>query len=765
VFRSIQIFYRLLSSKVFLVLFLLLICGCSFAQDQRPKIGLVLSGGGAKGIAHIGVLKAMEEAGLTPDYITGTSMGSIVGGLYAAGYSADELKEIVEGIDWGLLLSNKIPFDEVTYEEKPFYGRYLIDFYMKGRELQLPKGIIEGQALMQLFSNLTRPVHDIDDFNNLPIPFACVGADIATGKKVVLNKGSLAMSMRASMAIPSIFTPVRIDDHLLVDGGLVHNMPVTEVLEMGADIVIGVFVSSDLDPEENLTSALSILTQSAFITSAFDARQELAKCNILVQPRLDDFSTGSFGSAPELLQRGSEAGKDYLEVFKKLADSIKQFGPLHKVVKPAIEKEYVFVDVQVEGTTTIDKEYILGKIQIKPGESVSIDHIKKRLQLIYGTLYFEKVWYEIHGPSDHLVLKILVVERPQAQFRFSFHYDGENKGGIVANATFRNLLLNRSRLIFEADLASFPRITLDYFKYLGKSQNIAIQATGIYSRNELPAYDSAGNLNYLFSSTYASGGLKLQTTRFQNGAFGIEARINAMSLKPKIAESTIRSISRIEYTNTSLDFFYRFDNTNDRYFPTKGLKTEFKISTTAGANGTVEIGDTVTLGSDLLGEAFQTTNIWAIDINLFPHIPLSSRLTLLLKGRLRLSNLRANTLNLMDYDFIGGFTPNLINSNEYYGVGTKEFSMANYFYGRVGLQYKIRKNIFLQGHFNYLNSERPVTWFYPDADVGKFGDRTMRYGYGALVGIRSPIGPVALAVAKDHFREDWKASLIIGYYY
>jgi outer membrane protein assembly factor BamA len=238
-----------------------------------------------------------------------------------------------------------------------------------------------------------------------------------------------------------------------------------------------------------------------------------------------------------------------------------------------------------------------------------------------------------------------------------------------------------------------------------------------------------------------------------------------MSLKPKIAESTIRSISRIEYTNTSLDFFYRFDNTNDRYFPTKGLKTEFKISTTTEANGTVEIGDTVTLGSDLLGEAFQTTNIWAIDINLFPHISLSSRLTLLLKGRLRLSNLRANTLNLMDYDFIGGFTPNLINSNEYYGVGTKEFSMANYFYGRVGLQYKIRKNIFLQGHFNYLNSERPVTWFYPDADVGKFGDRTMRYGYGAVVGIRSPIGPVALAVAKDHFREDWKASLIIGYYY
>jgi len=277
------------------------------AQNQRPKVGLVLSGGGAKGVAHIGVLKAMEEAGLTPDYITGTSMGSIIGGLYSIGYSADELKEIVEGVNWDLVLTNKIPLNKVTFEEKRFYGRYLLDFYLKDKKIQFPSGVIEGQALMELFTKVTRPVHDITDFNDFPIPFACVASNIVTGEPVVLNKGSLAQSMRASMAIPTFFTPVKIDGKLLVDGGLVRNVPVPEVLDMGADIVICVYVGTDLHPESELKSLVSILTQSAFITSARDNREQLKKCDILIQPDLGGLSTSSFHTTSEILERGNAA--------------------------------------------------------------------------------------------------------------------------------------------------------------------------------------------------------------------------------------------------------------------------------------------------------------------------------------------------------------------------------------------------------------------------------------------------------------------------
>lgn len=748
------------------ILFLSFFLGIIFngiAQDKRPKIGLVLSGGGAKGIAHIGVLKAMEEAGLTPDYISGTSMGSIVGGLYASGYTADELMEVVKNADWGLLLSNKIPFNQVTFEEKPYYGRYLFDFYLRGKQLQLPKGIIEGEGLMQLFSNLTRPVHSISDFSKLPIPFACVGSDIVTGEPVVLNKGSLAMAMRASMAIPSIFTPVKIDDHLLVDGGLVHNMPVREVIDMGADIVIGVFVSSDLVPEESLNSAISILSQSAFITSAFDSRQELAKCNILIEPKLDAFSTGSFNSSLEILESGIETGKEYIETFKKLADSLKQFGPLHKIVKPSIISEYQFEEIVVEGTNKIDKEFIIGKMQIEPGQSVSMEEIQYRFQLLYGTLYFEKLWFEIGGREEHQILIIHVKERDKTQLRFSFHYDSENKGGIVVNATLRNVLLNRSRLIFETDLSTFPRATVDYFKYLGRNQNLALEATGLYYNNELPSYDSIGNKNATYTTNYSSAGLKLQTTMFQNGAFGVEINSSQIGLVPKIVDSGLRYITRIRYNNTTFSVFHRFNNTNDRYFPTRGIQSEIKLSTTNKIAGSIEIGDSIKFNLNEFGGLLQTTSIGSVDVTFFPIIPLSSNLSLLLKSRMKLSNLGANTLNLTGYDFIGGFIPNWINSNEYYGSGAKEYIVANSFYGRLSVQYRIKKNVFLQGHFNYLTSD--VNWIYEDAEKGRLGDRYNRYGYGTTLGFNSPIGPIAFSVAKDHYRKDWEASLIIGFYY
>lgn len=725
----------------------------------------MLSGGGAKGVAHIGVLKAMEEAGLTPDYITGTSMGSIVGGLYSIGYSADELEAIVTNIDWDFYLTNKIPLDKVTFEEKFYYGRYLLDFFIKDKKLQLPQGIIEGQALTEFFSSITRPVHSIEDFNDFPIPFACVGTNIVTGEPVVLNEGSLATAMRASMAIPSVFTPVKINDQLLVDGGLVRNMPVPEILDMGADIVIGVFVSSDLLPEEELNSAFSILSQSAFITSAFDTREQLGKCDILITPDLTGFSTGSFQETPAILERGVTAGNAYYEVFKNLADSLKALGPLHEVIRPEVEEQYIFDQIQVVGNDIIPDEFVLGKMRIDPGKPVTIEHIERRLEIIYGTQYFEQISFEILGEKDHHLLLISVEERPKTQLRFAYHYDSENKGGVVGNITLRNVLLNRSRLILEADLATQPSLLLDYFKYLGQRQSVAFGASAIYLDNELPAYDSLGSTAALFKSRYSAASVKFQAATEQSSTFGIEAKWARMSLRPRITDENLRSITKVQYNNTSLTAFHRFDSFNSRYFPTKGLRTNLEVSSTLRVGGEVVLFDTLEIDATELGDLLQTKDIYSLNLSLFPIIPVTEKLSILAKARLRLSTVKETSLNLDEFDFVGGFIPGLVNANEYWGVGTKEFGLANYFYGRFGLQYEIIRNVFLQAQINYLDAEYPVIWLYPEADTGRLGDRNRRFGYGGLIGMRSPIGPIALAFAKDHYRQNWQTSIIIGFYY
>src|SRR5580658_10290824 len=216
--------------KQYLITAILTVLTAAVAAQQppgaRPKIGLVLSGGGAKGLAHIGILKAIDSAGLKVDYITGTSMGSIIGGLYAIGYSADSIEKIARNIDWDLLLSNQSSMRSVIMDEKDEYGRYDIELPWVNHWFRFSTGVIEGQELWLKFSELFRPVYNIKDFSKFSIPFKCVATDVSTGDPVVMDRGEIVSALRASMAIPGVFTAVEYDGHKMVDGGVVRNFPV-----------------------------------------------------------------------------------------------------------------------------------------------------------------------------------------------------------------------------------------------------------------------------------------------------------------------------------------------------------------------------------------------------------------------------------------------------------------------------------------------------------------------------------------------------------
>jgi NTE family protein len=732
-----------------------------FAQDKRPKIGLVLSGGGAKGIAHIGILKTLEEVGLTPDYITGTSMGSIIGGLYSIGYSADELEDIVTTVNWDEVLTNKIPMDKVAIEEKDYYGRYLLNFFMEDKKLSLPKGVIDGQTLMELFSRLTRPVHGINDFNDFPIPYSCVATDIVTGHPVTLNKGSLAMAMRASMAIPSIFTPVKIDDHLLVDGGLVRNFPVQEAIDMGADIIIGIFVSSDLAPESEMTSAIAVLQQSAWVTSAFDTREQMKNVDILIKPNLKGYSTASFTSASGILERGNEAGKEYYDILKNLADSVRNLGDLHAVRKLDVKDSYPISEIDVIGNEFLSDEFIIGKLKLKQDEDISIDHIEEQINVLFGTLYFEKIWYEIIGINSGYSLRLHVKERPRTELKFSYHYDSENKGGVFGNITLRNMLFRGSRFVFEADLAVNPGFWMDYFKYLGKGQNIALRLRGIWNKSDLPLYDSLGNNVSLFKEQDVNTAIGIQTTRTQNNTLGANIRWSNTSFKPKVASEDLRTIEKVVYKSASVNVFFRRNSFNRRYYPTKGSLVDVTYRSVFHVDGELDLADSVVIDPGDLN--LNTDRIQAIYASYTQLIPAGKKFTFSTEVTMNISNLETNTLNFSEYFYIGGFFPRKINFSPYFGGNQREFVAANFFYTAGQVQYEVVRNLFLKGIINYLDSEYPMKWVYNDLDASILGDRYRRFGYGFAAGFNSILGPINLAFAKDSHRSGWQTFFSIGF--
>jgi NTE family protein len=231
-----------------------------YGQDAiRPRIGVTLSGGGAKGLAHIGILKAIDSAGLNVDYITGTSMGGVIAGLYAIGYSADTIEKIARSIDWDLLLSNQSTLRSLFMEEKEEYGKYVVELPWVNNRFVLPSGVLEGQEVWNKLSELFFPVYNLKDFSQFSIPFRCIGTDVGSGEGVILKDGEIISALRSSMAIPSLFTAVEYNGRKLVDGGIVRNFPVRDVKEMGADFVIGSNVASGLLPSHKVRNVIQII--------------------------------------------------------------------------------------------------------------------------------------------------------------------------------------------------------------------------------------------------------------------------------------------------------------------------------------------------------------------------------------------------------------------------------------------------------------------------------------------------------------------------
>ena len=401
----------------------------SFAYGNitdRPKIGLVLSGGGAKGFAHIGTLKMLDSLQISIDYIVGTSMGGIAGALYAIGYNGHDMENFVQRCDWKEIFSDKPRRTELPYFVRKETGKYQLVFGLKGIKPVTPSGLIYGQKVSLLFSSLTFPYENINDFDKLPIPFRCVAVDLVTGNQVVLKSGSLAKAMRATMAIPTIFSPVEWGDSLLIDGGFSNNLPINVVKEMGADIVIAVDVESPLKKRKRLNTALSILEQTIGLLGLEQRRKNEKLADIHIRPDLTGFTTGDFDNdkIKKIVQRGIEAAQKNKNQFV----SLKKKHQLHRMEDPTIidlaNKHPRIYDLQITGHTALPFSFIYEQLNTKPADSLNLSILKGRIAEMKALGYFEKISYKIVPLSDNDIRLIIYVKEKQKPLIFGIRIDG-----------------------------------------------------------------------------------------------------------------------------------------------------------------------------------------------------------------------------------------------------------------------------------------------------------------------------------------------------
>lgn len=581
------------------------------SQSDRPKIGLVLSGGGAKGLAHIGVLKVLEEAGIKPDYIGGTSMGSIVGGLYAIGYSADSLEEIARSADWSFLLGDQISRTELTIEEKEDEDRFFASFPITENRIKIPSGLVNGQNIENYINTLCAPVYKVHDFSNFNIPFLCVATNIETGEEVVFNEGYLPEIMRASMSIPSIFNPIEINNKLLVDGGLVNNFPVARVKEMGADIIIGVDVGFQYYKKDELNSIFRILEQSVFFYGEALNEYNEELCDILIEPPLEDYNGSSFNAGDTIIAIGEIAARKILPKLKLLAEYVygeeKPDFSTHKV--PVLDS-LTLMEIRVKGLDKVSARLLTGKLQLEVFQKVTPEDISKAVDRVYSSLYFEKITYTIEELDYGIRLNLNVEEAKGGDFRVGLHYDTNYRSAILLNATFRNLLFNGSKLSTSVSLGENPYFQTSFFKNNGWIPGFGINF--ITSRLDAFVYDGGTRISSL-SFAESRTQLYLQSIFSNSYALGVGAEYVSAKITPRIDPTLGIEESKNNYLNYY--GFINFDSYDNATYPTNGVKlnTEFKVITFEDFDPTVffiirysqayRISDRVTFISHLHGGA------------------------------------------------------------------------------------------------------------------------------------------------------------------
>ena len=565
------------------------------AQEQELKVGLVLSGGGAKGLAHIGALKVIEDSGVQIDYIAGTSMGAIVGALYASGYRANELDSIFRQINFNSLIQDDFSRSSKTFYEKEDAERYAISLPFDGYKISFPQAISGGQKVYNELVSLLYHVKDVRDFNQLPIPFFCMATDIENGTAIRLDNGYLPEAIMASGTFPSLFEPMELDGKLLIDGGVLNNYPIAELKSLGANFIVGVDVQHDLSSRASLGSATDILLQINNFRTAEAMKSKSNDTDIYIRPNMAPYSVIDFDRGVEIVAEGARAAflkeKALIELSKKqLKRKLKDQTPLWNTYrKDTLNITYI----EVNGMVNYSDDYVKGKLRFKEGDQIKFEDLKRGINNLAATNNFNTIRYKLIEKTTGLGLILNLKESDnKTNIRFGAHYDKLYKSAALVNITQKNFLRKDDVLSLDFIFGDYLRYQIDYYVDKGFNWSFGLRSKlndfnfdipyKVLEKNfRLPDDPNLNAVNMDF--TDFTNQFYLQTV-YKNAfsiSLGLEHKWIKYSSDTFLQESTqtnnssVLTLEKSHYASVYGQL--RFDTLDDFFFPSKGfyLETDF----------------------------------------------------------------------------------------------------------------------------------------------------------------------------------------------
>jgi NTE family protein len=714
------------------------------AMKERPKVGVVLSGGGAKGMAHIGALKVIQQAGVPVDYVVGTSMGSIIGGLYAIGYSPWQMDSIVRRQDWGVLLSDRVPRSEQNLLEREASERYVLSVPLRGKgsKPELFGGLIRGLNLSNLFSELTVGYHDSINFNSLPVPFACVSENIVTGDEVDFHNGVLAHAMRASMAIPGVFAPVRMGQQVLVDGGVINNYPVNVARQMGADIVIGIDVQSKLKSADELNSTGSILGQLVNLMGQDMYEMNIDETDIYIKVDVDGFSSASFNrrDIDTLIVRGEQAALLQRDTLQSLARRLTGGEASPTVEYPYSEDRTVHIrHILFEGVDADDKRWLMKRCGLKEESELSMRQIQKASAVLCANLGYASATYSLPQVGiDTYDLRFLMEKRVENKINVGIRFDSEEIAALLINATKH----------FDTRVPSTAYATVRLGKRYAANLRYALEPAPLKSLslsylwqyNDIDLYRQ-GTQTHNYTFRYHQAELAFSDVWYRNLRFSVGARYELydygkfFSVSPDAAQYALGRQQFLSYF-----FQTQYETTDHTYYPSHGvsLKGSFSMYT----DDFVHYAD---------HSPFYSVKALCTGV-----VPVTHRFSLLpaLYGRVLIGrDIPFSKQNAIGGEVAERFLPQQL---PFAGINNVQLAGNSLLVGSLKLRQRMGRIHYITLTQNYALSSAKISGL-PHGDA--------MYGFGLGYGMNSMFGPLEASMNYANHADKVSLYINLGYYF